>query len=70
MKALVKTSEEELRSERRSPHFMLIRRICILKLGTRAERFDEEGFYRRSSRIGEGAISAEGAFPLRGQSRA
>jgi len=23
---------------------MLIRRICILKLGTRAERFNEEGF--------------------------
>ena len=39
-----KTSEEKLRSERRSPDFMLIRRICILKLGTRAERFNEEGF--------------------------
>jgi hypothetical protein len=41
---LRKTSEEKLRSERRSPDFMLIRRICILKLGTRVERFNEEGF--------------------------
>ena len=43
---------------------MLIRRICILKLGTRAERFNEEGFYRRSSRIGElkGQSPAEGAI--------
>jgi hypothetical protein len=57
LRAPFKTSEEKLRSERRSPDFMLIRRICILKLGTRTERFNEEGFYRRFSRIREGAIS-------------
>jgi hypothetical protein len=48
--ALGKTSEEKLRSERRSPDFMLIRRIGILKLGTRAERFNEEGFYKANYR--------------------
>jgi hypothetical protein len=30
---------------------MLIRRICILKLGTRAERFNEEGFCKSRSGI-------------------
>jgi hypothetical protein len=36
---------------------MLIRRICILKLGTRAERFNEEGF-------SQATYSAEKLTPL------